>query len=141
MRRQASACSSFQMPASSGEMRPSGSTAEASVMTSPKPPVACEPRCTRCQSFGAPSTAEYWHIGASQTRLRVVIDRSVRGSNSFDTGFSSWGGASFSATNRLLMVFPDQTGDTRRKDIPASLRIKRIKLLHLLQRREAETDD
>ena len=97
MRRQASACSSFQMPASCGEMRPSGTTAEASVMTSPKPPVARAPRCTRCQSSGTPSIEEYWHIGASQTRLRTVSDRSVIGSNSFDTGFSSHDGR-FSAT-------------------------------------------
>ena len=69
-------------------------------MTSPKPPVARAPRCTRCQSFGTPSTEEYWHIGASQTRLRAVSDRSVIGSNSFDTGSSSWGGASLRDDNQ-----------------------------------------
>ena len=68
---------------------PPGTTADASVMTSPKPPVARAPRCTRCQSSGTPSVAEYWHIGASQTRLRAVSDRRVIGSNSFDNG-SSW---------------------------------------------------
>jgi hypothetical protein len=84
IRRQAAACSSFQMPASCGEIRPSGVTAEASVNTRPNPPVARAPRCTRCQSFGTPSTAEYWHIGASQTRLRRVSERRVSGSNKRD---------------------------------------------------------
>ena len=82
IRAQASACSSFQMPASSGLMRPSGTTAAASVVTRPKPPVAWRPRLTRCQSVGTPSCfdTEYWHIGESQMRLRAVRPRRVRGS-------------------------------------------------------------
>src|SRR3954451_15026350 len=70
------------MPASDGEIRPSGVTAVASVSTSPAPPRAKDPRWTRCQSFGRPSTEEYWHIGATNTRLRKVVPRRVRGSKS-----------------------------------------------------------
>jgi len=33
-------------------------------------------------SFGIPSIAEYWHMGASQIRLANVVPRRVRGSNS-----------------------------------------------------------
>ena len=81
MRDQACVCSSFQMPVSCGLIRPSGTTAVASVSTSPKPPWARAPRCTRCQSVGMPfcSGTEYWHIGATQMRLRKVVSRSVRG--------------------------------------------------------------
>jgi hypothetical protein len=82
MRRQAATCSSFQMPASCGVMRPSGTTALASVMTSPAPPAANWPRCTRCQSSGTPSTAEYWHIGEIQTRFGTVTPRKVMGAKS-----------------------------------------------------------
>ena len=56
-------CASLQIPRSSGLMRPSGSTAAASVNTSPAPPTARLPRWTRCQSLANPSTLEYWHIG------------------------------------------------------------------------------
>ena len=41
-----------------------------------------EPRCTRCQSVGRPSSEEYWHMGETQTRLRNVVPRRVRGSKS-----------------------------------------------------------
>ncbi len=67
------------MPASCGEIRPSGATAVASVITSPAPPRAKEPRWTRCQSVGRPSTDEYWHIGETHSRLRIVVPRRVRG--------------------------------------------------------------
>ena len=63
----------------SGLIRPSGETAVASVMTSPAPPTARLPRCTRCQSVGYPSRAEYWHIGETAMRLRSVVSRSRRG--------------------------------------------------------------
>ena len=79
---QASRCASFQSPTSSGEMRPSGSTAVASAMTTPAPPDANCARCTWCQSFGTPSTAEYWHIGATHRRLRTVSPPSSIGVNS-----------------------------------------------------------
>ena len=74
-----SMCSSFQMPRSSGEMRPSGSTAVASVKTSAAPPTAREPRWTRCQSSAKPSTLEYWHIGETTIRFFSVMPRSVSG--------------------------------------------------------------
>ncbi len=44
-------CSSRQIPRSSGEMRPSGLTAVASVTIRPAPPSANCPRCTRWKSF------------------------------------------------------------------------------------------
>jgi hypothetical protein len=79
---QASACSSFQMPASDGEIRPSRVTAEASVNTSAAPPTARLPRWAWCHSFGMPSTDEYWHIGDTTTLLRSVTERCVSGSKS-----------------------------------------------------------
>src|SRR5882672_9090443 len=63
-------------------MRPSGSTAAASVNISPAPPVAILPRCTKCQSFAMPSRAEYWHIGETTTRFFRVMPRRVSGENS-----------------------------------------------------------
>ncbi len=57
-----------QMPASPGEILPSGDTQVISVMTRPAPPTARLPRWTRCHSPGMPSTAEYWSIGDTTTR-------------------------------------------------------------------------
>ena len=81
IRRQASRCASFQRPVQPGEMRPSGETQVISVNTSPAPPVARAPRCTRCQSFGRPSTAEYCAIGETTMRFSSVRPRSVSGRN------------------------------------------------------------
>ena len=81
MRASASTCSSFQRPRSCGEMRPSGSTAVASVNTSPAPPTARLPRWTRCQSFAKPSSLEYWHMGETTMRLRSVTPRNFIGWN------------------------------------------------------------
>ena len=72
-------CSSFQMPMSYGEMRPRASTAVASMQTSPAPPTARLPRCTRCQSLANPSSEEYWHIGETAIRLRKVTSRMASG--------------------------------------------------------------
>ena len=69
------------MPVSSGEMRPSGETAVASAITIPAPPFANWARCVWCHSCGTPSTALYWHIGATQRRLRAVSPRIVKGEN------------------------------------------------------------
>src|SRR6476469_6916822 len=74
------------MPASWGEILPSGVTAVASDMTSPAPPWAKAPRWTRCQSDGRPSIDEYWHMGDTHTRLRIVVPRSVRGEKRRLTG-------------------------------------------------------
>ena len=82
---QAATCAAFHSPVSSGEMRPRGSTAVASAMTSPAPPAARAPRCTRCQSVGTPFSAEYWHIGETMIRLRNVTLRSVSGCKSAAT--------------------------------------------------------
>ena len=79
-----------QMPVSAGEMRPSADTAVASAMTAPAPPTARLPRCTRCQSLGTPSIAEYWHIGATTMRLRRVCERCSKGSNNRAKTISPW---------------------------------------------------
>ncbi len=49
----------------------------------PAPPLAKPPRCTRCHVVGTPScrSAEYWHMGETQMRLRTVRSRTVIGSN------------------------------------------------------------
>ncbi len=58
---------------------PLGQAAVASTMTSPAPPAARLPRCTRCQSLAKPSSAEYWHIGETAMRLRKVTPRRFSG--------------------------------------------------------------
>ncbi len=67
-------CSSDQMPAQVGVMRPSGETASCSITTSPAPPAARAPRCIRCQSVSTPSwpSQEYIVIGDTAMRLRSV---------------------------------------------------------------------
>src|SRR5579872_4321218 len=67
-------------------MRPSGSTPVASTITSPKPPSAKRPRCTRCQSLARPCFAEYWHIGETTVRFLKMVPRRVKGENSLDIG-------------------------------------------------------
>ena len=62
-----------------------GLTAVASTMTSPAPPTARLPRCTRCQSVGMPSGLEYMHIGETKILFLKRILRNVRGSNSLLT--------------------------------------------------------
>ena len=79
IRAHASAWASFQIPVSPGEIRPSRTTAVASVKTSDAPPTARLPRCTSCQLFGIPSSEEYWHIGETTIRFRNVTERCVNG--------------------------------------------------------------
>src|ERR1044071_6110495 len=62
-------------------MRPAGSTAVCSTMTSPAPDSDSEPRCCRCQSFAAPFSALYWHIGDTAMRLTRVRPPIVNGEN------------------------------------------------------------
>ena len=62
-------------------MRPSAVTAVASVITSPAPPTAREPRWTKCQSLANPSVLEYSHIGETATRFRKVTPRTTSGAN------------------------------------------------------------
>lgn len=72
-------CSSFQMPASSGEMRPLACTAVASCIISAAPPSANWPRCTRWKSCRKPSVHEYMHMGDTTMRFFSVSERMVRG--------------------------------------------------------------
>ena len=64
------------IPAHPGEIRPSRLTSVISVITSPAPPIARLPRWTRCQSFGSPSSARYWHIEETTIRLGSTSSRS-----------------------------------------------------------------
>ena len=73
---QAASCSSVHSPAQPGVIRPSAETQAISVITSPAPPSALLPRCTRWKSAGTPSTAEYMSIGETTTRLRSWSPRS-----------------------------------------------------------------
>src|SRR5688572_1109081 len=72
----ARACAWDQIPASHGVMRPSGVTPLASTHTTAAPPTARLPRWTKCQSFGIPSTDEYWHMGETRIRLGRTSERS-----------------------------------------------------------------
>src|SRR5690348_8685124 len=56
-------------------MRPARSTAVASIIKSPAPDTASEPRCCLCQSLALPSSALYWHIGDTTMRLASVTSR------------------------------------------------------------------
>src|SRR5882724_5666977 len=64
------------MPVSPSEIRPRSSTAVASVNTSPDPPTARLPRCTRCHVWGCPCNAEYSHIG--ETTMRFFSSTSLK---------------------------------------------------------------
>ncbi len=66
-------------PRSPGVMRPSGSTAVASRISSPAPDRASWPRWIMCQSVALPSSAEYWHIGAITMRFGRVSPASSIG--------------------------------------------------------------
>ena len=81
MRRQASTCSGLYIPVHPGLMRPSRLTSVISATISAAPPDARLPRCTRCQSFGVPSSAEYWHIGDTTMRFASTRSRSRNGVN------------------------------------------------------------
>ena len=88
MRLKASRCVSFHRPVSPGEMRASGDGQVISTYSSPAPPMARLPRCTKCQSPGTPSTAEYWSIGDTTTRFSTTRSRSRNGVNIGSGGFS-----------------------------------------------------
>src|SRR6476619_7332732 len=62
-------------------MRPIASTAVASMQKIAAPDSASELICVKCQSLASPSSDEYWHIGATMTRLGSVRPRSVIGEN------------------------------------------------------------
>src|SRR3989454_4179746 len=81
IRFQAGTCSGLYMPVHPGEIRPSRDTSVISVTTGPAPRMALAPRCTRCQSSGVPSTAQYWHIGETTTRFTNSTSRNRNGVN------------------------------------------------------------
>jgi hypothetical protein len=89
MRAQAACCASFHKPAQPGVMRASALTQLISVYSSPAPPKARAPKCTRWKSPGTPSLAEYIAIGDTTTRLASVSPRSVKGVNMGLGGFAS----------------------------------------------------
>src|SRR5260221_7510034 len=86
-------------------MRPSASTAAASVKINPAPPMAIFPRWTKCQSLAKPSCDEYWHIGEMTTRFFRVTPRRVIGENR----------SGFDAIEILLtgLLRNDQNGEMR----------------------------
>ena len=63
-------------------MRPIGSTPVASMQNIEAPDSASELMWVKCQSFAAPSSAEYWHIGATMMRFASFRPRSSIGENS-----------------------------------------------------------
>src|SRR5438067_5795177 len=71
------------MPAQACVMRPSRVTCVASTISSPAPLWASWPRWMRCQSFMQPSSAWYWHMGETTTRLGSVMPPSWIGVKSF----------------------------------------------------------
>src|SRR2546425_9619446 len=91
MRFQAVTCSGLYMPVHHGLIRPCRLPSVTSAITSPAPPTARLPRLTRCQSFGVPSSAEYWHIGETTTRLGSTSSRRRSGVNI--GGGAGWGAA------------------------------------------------
>src|SRR3954465_8567009 len=102
-----STCLSAQIPASPGVIRPSAETEVASAITSPAPPAARAPRCTRCQSFATPSSEEYWHIGETPVRWRNVTHLMESGSNRCDIG-------QFAALRNRAVDRATGRGETRR---------------------------
>ena len=74
-------CSSRYRPPQPGVIRPSADVQIISVITSPAPPIARAPRCTRWKSPGVPSTDEYMSIGETTTRFASSSERSRNGVN------------------------------------------------------------
>src|SRR5512141_658582 len=68
-------------------MRPWRSTGVASTTTMPAPELASMARWPRCQSVAEPSSALYWHIGATWMRLATSTEPSVIGENRADMDF------------------------------------------------------
>ena len=114
MRFHAVTCSGLYMPAHPGLMRPSRLTSVISVITSPAPPMARLPRCTRCQSSGVPSSAEYWHMDETTTRFGSTSSRSRNGVN-----MGGGAGAAGTAT-RLCRSASDASQRSTRDTKPGS---------------------
>src|ERR1700716_4085659 len=62
-------------------MRLRRSTWVASTITRPAPEFASMPRWVRCQSLATPSSALYWHMGETTTRLSSARSASRYGEN------------------------------------------------------------
>src|SRR5262245_2306880 len=62
-------------------MRPWRSTWVASTTTRPAPELDSMPRWVMCQSLPTPSSALYWHIGETTTRLGSSRPGSLMGEN------------------------------------------------------------
>src|SRR5580658_1566734 len=63
-------------------MRPIASTWVASTQNIAAPDSARLLMCVKCQSFALPSSAEYWHIGATMMRFGSARSRRRIGENS-----------------------------------------------------------
>src|ERR1700674_3190132 len=70
-------------------MRPRGSTAVASSITTPAPDIASVMAFCRCHSVGSPSIAEYWHIGEIAMRFGATSGPISTGLNSKAMEFPS----------------------------------------------------
>src|SRR5262245_22292957 len=79
IRRHAATCASAYIPVQPSVIRASAETFVISDITSPAPPTARLPKWTRCQSFGVPSHAEYWHIELTTTRFASFVWRRRNG--------------------------------------------------------------
>src|ERR1041384_528771 len=121
----ASACRCDQLPLSQNVMRPSGDTPLASTITSPAPPTARDPRCTKCQSLGRPSSLEYWHIGETKMRLRNATLRIVYELKSRDMGAS------------CIIARHEETDSLHRTRSDSRCRVRRIRAGAHTQKRAA----
>ena len=78
------------MPGQPGVIRARSETAVISANTSPAPPIAKQPRCTRWKSPGMPpGSAEYMFIGETTTRFATTICPTRNGVNIGGGGLSS----------------------------------------------------
>ncbi len=60
---------SSHSPRQAGVIRPSATTAVASMVNKAAPLLSKLPQCIRCQSVASPLSAAYWHMGATTIRL------------------------------------------------------------------------
>src|SRR5712691_3136442 len=123
------------MPRSPGVMRPCAVTAVASVITSPAPPTARDPRCTRCQSWANPSSLEYSHMGETAMRLRRVTPRIVSGEKRFGSAviFLSMNDAS-PRLNDVGDVFAVRRSDANADGEEGKLRMRVMSAMKLRDR-------
>ena len=134
IRDHAATCSGSHMPVHPGEILASRLTSVISVKTSPAPPMARLPRCTRCQSLGVPSSAEYWHMGETQTRFGSSRPRTRNGLNIGGGGGAEGAGGSVPACSAAFpayhaSTFSRKTGSRMRRFscVMRRLRVMRLK--------------